>query len=58
MVVGYNFKTHGINSKGQNVKGDNFDECLKKWREYWEYDPDINTENFTATPIEISFDID
>lgn len=57
MVIGYNFKTSGLIASGVNVKGEDFDTCLRKFRNSYGKDHNIDTENFTATPINISFQI-
>lgn len=57
MVVGYKIACPGL-SEPQNVKGDTFDECLRKFRDYWENDYDVHTDNLTIVqPIDIAFDI-
>lgn len=56
-IVGYNFKCSGLKECGFNVEGRTLNECLRKFRIYWENDYDVDTENPTATPIVIDFDI-
>lgn len=57
MIVGYKIQCRGL-KEPMSIKGDNFDECLSKFRRYWENDYDVDTQELTdVESINISFDI-
>ena len=57
MIVGYNFLCKGL-KQPMAVKGDSYDECLLKFRDYWSNDYDVDTnEILSVNSINVDFDI-
>lgn len=59
MLIGYNIRVKGIREEGVNIKGETFEECYNKLKNYYEYDYDVDTSIvLKAEPIEIDFTIE
>lgn len=57
MILGYTFLCKGL-KEPMSVKGDSYDECMSKFREYWSNDYDVDTYQIVSVnSIEINFDI-
>ena len=57
MIVGYNFLCKGL-KEPMSVKGNSYDECFLKFREYWDNDYDVDTnEMLSINSINVDFDI-
>ena len=57
MIVGYNILCKGL-KEPMSVKGDSYEECLLKFREYWASDYDVDTNQIlSVNSIEVDFDI-
>ena len=57
MIVGFKILCRGLKSP-QLVKGNTFDECLRKFRDYWYTDCDVDTDEIISVEaIDINFDI-
>ena len=57
MIVGYKIQCKGLKGP-MSVKGDTYDECMIKFRNYWEYDYDVDAYTIThVESIDIPFDI-
>lgn len=57
MIVGYKFLCKGL-KEPMSVKGDSYDECISKFREYWSNDYDVETNHLiSVNSIEVVFDI-
>lgn len=58
MIVGYKFLCEGI-KEPMSVRGNSYDECLLKFREYWENDYDVDTyQILSVNSINVDFDIE
>ena len=57
MIVGYKIQCKGL-KEPMSIKGENFDDCLLKFRHYWENDYDVDTHELTLVEsINVDFDI-
>jgi len=57
MIVGYKILCKGL-KEPMSVKGDSYEECISKFREYWSNDYDVDTyELISANSINVDFDI-
>lgn len=57
MIIGYKFLCKGL-KEPMTVKGDSYDECISKFREYWSNDYDVDTNKIVSVnSIEVNFDI-
>lgn len=57
MIVGYKFLCKGL-KEPMSVRGDSYDECISKFREYWSYVFDVDTDEIlTVNAINVDFDI-
>jgi hypothetical protein len=57
MILGYKFLCKGL-KEPMSVKGDCFDECILKFREYWINDYDVDTSQIVSVnSIDIDFDV-
>ena len=58
MIVGYKIQCNGL-KEPMSIKGENLDNCLSKFRQYWESDYDVNTYELTRVEsITVDFDIE
>ena len=57
MIIGYKFLCEGL-KEPMSVKGDSYDECISKFREYWRNDYDVDTDKMVSVnSINANFDI-
>lgn len=57
VVIGYNIKCVGL-KEPVAVRGDSYEDCLRKFKEYWECDYDVDTSVLLEVKsIEQDFDI-
>ena len=58
MIVGYQILCKGL-KEPMSVKGESYEECISKFREYWNNDYDIDAYALTsAISINVDFDIE
>lgn len=55
MIIGYSFQCQGL-KEPMHVRGNSYDECYYKFREYWSSDYDVETDKLTSVnSIEFNF---